>query len=104
MGGFLGENIRRVQPPPPAALLTFPSGSHMIRIKDPEAREVLGDFLDFDDAEELQLFVDHVFDRLRLPRTWSEESGSPDPSDQSSAPPGSLNREREYRRQRPLFL
>jgi hypothetical protein len=88
MGGSLGDKKRQVQPPPPAALLSLPSSSRIVQIKDPEARKVLGTFLDFDDAEDLQLFVDHVLGQFRLLRTWSERSGSPDPSDQFSTPPG----------------
>jgi hypothetical protein len=52
------------------------------------ARQALGNFLDFDDAEDVQLFVDHVLGQFRLLRTWSEGTDSLDPSDPLSAPPG----------------
>jgi hypothetical protein len=84
----LEDKLRRVQPPPPAALLYFPSDSRVVQIKDPVARQALGNHLDFDDAEDLQLFVDHVLGQFRLLRTWSEGPGSPDPSDLPFTPSG----------------
>jgi hypothetical protein len=63
-----------VQPPPPAALLSLPSDSRVVQIKDPEARRVLGHSLDFDDPADLQSFVDHVLLQFRLLRTWADAS------------------------------
>jgi hypothetical protein len=88
IGGSLGEKTKLVQPPPPAALLSLPDASLRVQIKDPEARRLLGDSLDFDDAEDLQRFVDHVLEQFRRLRTWSEGSGLPNPSDQFVTPPG----------------
>jgi hypothetical protein len=88
IGGSLGEKMKQLQPPPPAALLSLPNESHHVQIKDPEARKILGEYLDFEDAEDLQRFVDHVLGQFRLLRTWSEEPALPNPSDQFVTPPG----------------
>jgi hypothetical protein len=72
MGGSLGDNMRQVQPPPPAALLPSYGDSRVVHINDPEARRALGDSLDFDDPADLQSFVDHVLLQFRLLRTWAE--------------------------------